>query len=219
MFDKKEIIQIAVVTLILSALLSVRNFGLFPYALSALFAVIAVNVVSKKMASYYFEADAEVKIWEIYKYGWIGVFSAGIMHPSKNFRKPFQIGAFLPVILSVFSLGYFTWLGSLVFDVKAKVSRTAKRHGLYSFSEMTDEHLAYIAAAGIFMNLVFGIIGYLIGSTWFLLFAKLNVYYSFFNMIPMSDLDGNKIFFGEFVLWCFLEALVMIGIGYVFLVV
>ncbi|MBL7059296.1 hypothetical protein ISS08_02490, partial [Candidatus Pacearchaeota archaeon] len=96
-------------------------------------------------------------------------------------------------------------------DVKAKVYRAAKRHGLYSFSEMTEYHLGLIAASGIFINLILAIIGYVIG---FPLFAKLNIYYALFNMIPISDLDGNKIFFGSLVLWSFLAALTLIGLGY-----
>jgi len=41
------------------------------------------------------------------------------------------------------------------------------------------------------------------------------VYYAFFNILPLSDLDGNKIFFGNLVLWSFIAALVLIGMGYV----
>ena len=99
-------------------------------------------------------------------------------------------------------------MASLVFDVSPKVYRAAKRHGLYSFSEMTEYHLGIIAASGIIINLAAAIIGYLLG---FSDFARISIYFTFFNMIPLSDLDGNKIFFGNTVIWSFLASLVVIG--------
>jgi len=99
-------------------------------------------------------------------------------------------------------------MASLIFEVKPKVYRAAKRYGLYKFSEMTEYHIGLIAASGIAVNILLGIIGYLIN---FPLFAKLNIYYALFNLIPISELDGNKIFFGSFVLWCFLASIVLLG--------
>ena len=39
--------------------------------------------------------------------------------------------------------------------------------------------------------LIFGVVGYFLG---FQEFAKLSLGFAFFNMIPLSNLDGNKIF-------------------------
>ena len=107
-------------------------------------------------------------------------------------------------------------MASLVFEVKPKSYRAAKRHGLYTFSEMTEEHMGYIAAAGIFATLVFAVIGYLLGFTEF---SKLSIYYALFNMFPISSLDGNKIFFGNIVLWSFLASLVVIGLLFMVFIV
>ena len=68
-------------------------------------------------------------MWEIERYGF---------KPDRHFKKPIPAGALFPLILGGLSLGYFKWLASLVFDVKAKTYRAAKRHGLYAFSEMTE---------------------------------------------------------------------------------
>ncbi|MFH1612733.1 MAG: hypothetical protein ABIB46_03245, partial [bacterium] len=76
--------------------------------------------------------------------------------------------------------------------------------------------IAYIAAAGIFVNLLFAFLAYLIG---FSEFAKLSIWFAFFNMIPISNLDGNKIFFGSKVLWSFLATITLIALGYTFLVI
>ena len=79
--------------------------------------------------------------------------------------------------------------------------------------------MGLIAASGIFANLFFAIIGYLVGGPFFTLFSLLNIWMAFFNIIPISDLDGNKIFFGSLILWSFLAALTIIGLGYaIFLV-
>jgi Zn-dependent protease len=107
-------------------------------------------------------------------------------------------------------------MASLVFEVKPKPWRVSKRHGYYSFSEMTEDHIGYIAAFGIIANLLFAVIGYLIG---FELFSKINVWFAFFNMIPISDLDGNKIFFGNLALWNVLAILTLLGMVYAFFLV
>ncbi len=208
MLNRKEIISIIITALILASVVSlVKTINLFAYTLLAVFCIIIINIIPKKVMSFYLDSEIELKLWEIERYGF---------KPSKYLKKPFPAGAFLPIITTAFSFGYINWLASLVFDVKAKIYKAAKRHGLYTFSEMTEYHIAIIAAAGIFANLIFAVVGYLIG---FSIFAKLNIYYALYNMIPLSDLDGNKIFFGSIVLWSFLAALTLIGLLFVILVV
>lgn len=205
--EKKEIAQIITVAFILAFALSIFNFDFFIYALISIMLILSVNIAAKIVAGYYYESEIEVKIWEMERYGF---------KPGSYFKKPVPIGAFIPILTALISFGYFTWLASFVFDVKPKVYRAAKRHGLYSFSEMTEEHIGNIAAAGILANLALAIMGYLIG---FEEFAKLNIYYAAFSMIPISDLDGNKIFFGNIVSWSFLATIVMIAVGFVIFIV
>ena len=81
---------------------------------------------------------------------------------------------------------------------------------------MTEEHNGKIAATGIIANLFLALIFYFIGGNFGVLFAKLNIWFAFFNMIPISDLDGNKIFFGNLVLWSFLAIITLIAVGYTF---
>lgn len=206
MFNTKEIVPVVIISLILAFLFGFsKPLDVFFYFFVSMFFVILINVVSKKVAAYYLDSEIEVKLWEINRYGF---------KPHKRFKRAFPAGILVPFITAVASFGNFIWMSSLVFDVKPKVYRAAKRFGLYSFSEMTENHIGFIAAAGVAANLVFGVIGYLVGMSEF---ARFNIYMAFFNMIPLSDLDGNKILFGSFVLWTFLAALVLIGMGYVFL--
>jgi len=220
MFTKKETAHILVVILILAFSVSlVKSPLIFLYALLAVFLVVLINIIAKKVASFYLDSEIEIGLWEIRRSGMLYVLNINpfrTSHPSKEFKTPFPAGIVLPIITTAFSLGNIVWMASLVFDVKPKVYRAAKRYGLYSFSEMTEYHVALIASAGIITTLIFSLIGYLIG---FSMFAKISVFYAFFNLLPLSDLDGNKIFFGSLILWSFLASIVLIAMAYVFLLV
>jgi Zn-dependent protease len=208
MFRKKEIAHILVIVIVIAfALTALKSLERFPYVLLSVFLVVMINIFAKKISSYYLDSEIETKIWEVQRFGF---------RPRNYSRKPVPMGAILPLVFMGLTYGYFIWMASLVFEVKAKVYRAAKRYGLYTFSEMTEYHIGLIAASGIIANLFFSIIGYFTGFTEF---AEINIYYALFNMIPLSDLDGNKIFFGSIILWSFLASLVLVGLGYVFFVV
>ncbi len=208
MLNGKEIGTILLVTIILAFVFSILNLKeLFFLSLLFIFLTILINIIAKKVTAFYLDSEIEVKLWEVERYGF---------RPGSYFKKPIPAGVLAPIILAGLSLGYLKWLASLVFDVKAKTYRAAKRHGLYTFSEMTEYHIGLIAASGILANLIFAVIGYLIN---FPEFARINIYYAFFNILPLSDLDGNKIFFGSIILWSFLAALILVGLALAFMVV
>ena len=208
MLNKKEIISILIAILIITISLGLLNmWKTFGMVLLAVFLVIAINILAKKAISYYLDSKIQIKLWEIKRYGF---------KPDQEFKKPFPAGIFFPIIFSALSFGNLIWLASLVFEIKPKVYRAAKRHGLYSFSEVTEFQIGLIAAAGVLINLIFAVIGYFIGWP---MFSRLNIWFAFFNMIPISNLDGNKIFFGSLVIWSFLASIVLIGIAYVFLLI
>ena len=204
MLEKKEIGVLFLITLVLALTISFLKMDIFPRVLLAVFLVLVLNIAAKKIAAFYLESEVEIKPWQIERYGF---------KRHEYFKRPFQMGIFLPIIVSLVSLGNLFWMASMVFDVKPKIYRAAKRHGLYSFSEMTEAHIGLIAAAGVLVNLAASVIAYFLG---FPTFARLGIYYAFFSMLPFSDLDGNKIFFGNMVLWSFLATLVLIGLGYAF---
>lgn len=208
MFNKKEIAIVLGITLVLAISLSfLRSLDRLLYLVPVFLIIILVNVLAKKMVSEYLDSEIELGVWKMKRYGF---------KPERRLKKDLPAGILFPLIFSVLTLGNLVWLASIVFDVKPKVHRAARRHGLYKFSEMTEDHIGLIAAAGIFANVIFAIIGYLIG---FEIFAKFNIYYAFFNILPFSDLDGNKIFFGNLALWSLLAAIVLIGVGAALLLV
>ncbi|MEM3091229.1 MAG: hypothetical protein QXU39_01040 [Candidatus Pacearchaeota archaeon] len=203
MINSRELYPIIISTLAISiSILLFKNIYAFPTIILSVFLVILVSIIAKKITAFYLDSQIEMKLWTIERYG----FS-----PAQHFKKPFPSGIVFPLIFSLITFGKFVWMASLVFDVKPMIYRTAKRHGLYSYSEMTEGHIGFIAAAGIFTNLVFAVIAYLIG---FEEISRLSIYFAFFNMIPFSDLDGNKIFFGSMIIWSLLAALVLIGLFY-----
>jgi len=204
MLEKKEIGTLLLVTLVLAITVSFLKTQIFLSVLLAVFLVLILNAAAKKIAAFYLDSEIEIRPWQMERYG----FKRG-----QHFKKPFQIGIFLPIIVSLISIGNLFWMASMVFDVKPKISRAAKRHGLYSFSEMTEAHIGFIASAGVLVSLISSVIAYFLG---FPTFARLSIYFAFFSMLPLSDLDGNKIFFGNIILWSFLAALVFIGLGYAF---
>jgi len=210
MFNKKEIGIILIVSVFLAfAITLVKSTNYFLYALLGVFIAILANALAKKVAGYFFESDIEIKLWEFKRYGYTR---------KQKFKRPFPAGLIIPLFSKIvlWPLNGFVWMASLVFDVKPKPWRVAKRHGYYSFSEMTEDHIGYIAAFGVIINLILAVIGYFIG---FPLFSKINIWMAFFNMIPISDLDGNKIFFGNLTLWNVLAILTLLGMTYAFFLV
>jgi hypothetical protein len=211
MLDRKEISAIIIVSLILGFTISLmRSIELFWYSLASILVIILINLTAKKVASFYVDSEIEIKLWEIKRFGF---------RPWMHFKKGFPAGVFFPIIFTALSTGLMTWFACLTFDVKAKKYRARKKYGIYSFSEMTEFHIAVIAAAGIAANLLAATMGYLVGMPEQMNFVKLNIYFAFFNMLPLSDLDGNKIFFGSQVIWSFLGAVVLAALGYAFWVI
>lgn len=208
MINPNEAKVIVGTTILLAAGVSfLRSIDAFLYSLLAVFLVLVINILAKKITSFYLESEIEIKPWTVKRYGF---------KPTKYFKKPFPAWILLPIISAAITFGHFVWMSITTFEVKPKSYRAAKRHGLYSFSEMTEAHIGLIAVAGVIANIVFAILGYLIGFTEF---ARLNLYLAFFSILPFSDLDGNKIFFGSLILWSFLAAVVLIGLAYAFFLI
>ena len=209
MLNKNEILSIIAITIILAFMISVTNLSeLFLYSLIFVFIIILLNIITKKIVSSFFNSEIEVKLWKFKRYGF---------EKKSIFKTVFQAGIFMPIIITGFSFARIpTWMASLVFEVKPKMHKTKKTHDIYNFSEMTDSQIGIIAATGIIINLVAAVISYFIG---FENFTKLSIYFMLYNLIPISELDGNKIFSGSIVLWSFLASIVLIGLGFIFFVV
>lgn len=205
-----EIFSILLVIIVLAFSLSFANLSLESFLYSALFMaiILSVNVFAKKITAYLFQSEAEVRIWSMQRWGY---------YERSYLKTPVPIGLLLPFFLTILSLGYFTWLASMQTEVTATKARVAKRHSIYRYTEITDWDLGWISASGIIACHILAILSYLLG---FSELSRLAVLFAAFNMIPISKLDGTKIFFANtIVLWCVLAVISLIGLGYVFFLV
>ena len=201
MLNKKEILNIIIITLVLALSISMFSIKtLFLPSLLMIFIIIVINIFFKKATSHYLDIKININMWEIKQWGFKRHF---------RFKRPFSLGILLPIILKVVSFGYINYTASLTFDVESKVYRAAKKHGLYAFSEISEAQVGAIAAVGIVANIIFGIVAYIIG---FPMFTKLSLGFAFWNLLPISNLDGNKIFFGSMLLWVLLMLIVLVGL-------
>ena len=178
------------------------NYELLGFAFISAAVIISTNIYGKKIMANFLDLDVEHRSWEFSQYG---------IKQHQHLKKPWLIGIFLPLILSVLSMGTIKLATFLTYEASAKKIRAAKRFGYYSYSEMTDWHNAFIGAAGIVTTLIVLVISYLSG---FEPMAKAAALYSFWNMFPVSSLDGTQIFFGSKILWAVLAILVSIAALY-----
>ena len=213
MLNKKEISYILLISIIFSFLISL-NQGIIKasYIFISILLILLINIFAKKITAYYLDSEIEIRLWEIKRYGF---------KSHHHFKKPFPAGIIFPLISKIifFPINSFIWMASLVFSVEAKTYRAARRFGIYEFSEITEYHIGLIAAMGIIANLLFALIGYLIEMPPEMEFAKLSLIFTFFNILPLSRLDGNKIFFGSLALWSLLASIITISLISMILIV
>ncbi|MBU0760803.1 MAG: hypothetical protein KJ600_06640 [Nanoarchaeota archaeon] len=162
------------------------------------FVVVLVPVIARKATAYVLDASVEHRIWHVYRYG---------IKPKWHFKREIPFGLILPLFFSVISLGMLKIMTFLTYETRALKHRAAKRFGFYSYTSMTDWHNGLIGAAAIVVLLLISLISYFPG--WELL-TKMAAYYAFWNMLPISKLDGTQIFFGNKTLWTVLGVITLI---------
>jgi Zn-dependent protease len=210
---KQEILHIIAAILILTAIIS------FQFMLknewqkiidSFIFSIIFIlmTILAKKLTARSLDADVEHSLWQVSRYGF----------KSSHYLKPeIPAGIVFPIFFSIFSLGLFKVPTLLTYETNILKRRAAKRFGYYSYTEMTDWHTALIGAAGIVAALIFAIVLYFSPCN-LESFAIISTLYAFFNMIPISKLDGSQIFYGSRLLWTTLALITFIFVLYAFLI-
>ncbi len=163
--------------------------------------IIIISVLAKKIISYSLDADVEHEIWQMQNFGL-----------TKNFqtKKPIPIGAIFPLLLSVLSWGIIKFSAILTYEARALKYRASKRFGPFSYTEMTDRHNAIIGASSTVALLILSIITYLLPGTNLEYLAKLSIYYVFWNLLPISKLDGIQVLMGSRILWSVLFTITII---------
>jgi membrane-associated protease RseP (regulator of RpoE activity) len=192
MFNIKEGAHILIAIILFAFVISfLQPFNQFAFALIVAFIILVFSIGTKKITAYILDADIDHKIWLFQRWGY---------YKRSYFPKPIPMGIILPFLgvwLS-YPSGILKILTFLQFDVKSKTERVSKRYGNIRTTEMTDFDISIIAFVGIISCLVLSIIAYFINQP---LIAKFSIYYALWNLIPISQLDGTKLFFGSRILW------------------
>jgi len=209
---KKQLGHIFSVLIVLSFIASVielRALNLFGFFLMLLIfsIIIFIYIFSKKITAAYFNAEEETQIWSIERYGF---------KKHKYFSKEVPMGIIMPIVFLVLTLGSFPWYASFQSEIRPGKYKQIKKEGLLSFVEMSENDFALISAAGVVSTLILAFFAYLVNMP---LISKIAIQFAFFNMLPISNLDGSKIFFGNRGLWLILAAITLIALAYSFFLV
>lgn len=210
--EKKELNHILAAMLILFATTSflfILKGEWNLVALTAVFSILLIsgNILSKKIIANSLDADVEHEIWTVNRY-W---FKA-----HQYIEPKIPAGIIFPLFFSIFSLGLFTVPTILTYEATALKRRVAKRFGYYSYIDMSEWHFSLIGAAGIVFCLLFSVILYLLPYN-LEYFAILSTLYAFFNLIPISKLDGAQIFYGSRILYTAVGLLTLLFMFFAFI--
>ena len=210
--DNEEITSIIIAIITLAVIINFKeilllDFQNLPFAFLFAFILIAVNILGKKIMARKLDAGVNHKIWHFQQFGF---------KEAERLKSPAPFGIIIPLIFSAVSLGKIKFMTVMTYETTALKRRAARRHGPFSFTEMTDWHNALIGAAGIIITLLLSLVVYFIPGMEPL--SRLAAFYAFFNMIPFSNLDGSKIFIGSRVLWYSLAIITLIFASYALLI-
>lgn len=193
-FTKKEIIWIIIAILVVGFLIEInKELKLDLIGLLWASIIVLTSVFAKKITAPIYSIKIEHKIWS-FKQWWFTKRS--------HFKKPIPIGLILPFFLSILSLGLIKPFTLLQFDSEnLKKKRVLKKRGDYRYSEINDSDIAFTAAWGFWALILLTIIATFLKQPEL---AKYSIYYGLWNLLPISQLDGSKLFFGSLINWVLL---------------
>lgn len=206
MFTKKELVWIIVMIMVYEFIIIFPSSNtLNPLILLVPVIILLTSLVSKKIAAGFFNIKIEHKVWEFQRWGY---------YRRSQFKKPLQIGLILPFALSILTLGIVRMFTFFQFEVEnVPETRILKQRGLKRKEEINESDIAFTAAWGFLSLLILALIGALPGIREILpQLSEYSIYYGFWNLIPVSKLDGSKLFFGSILTWTFLAVLYAIAL-------
>jgi len=163
--------------------------------------IILTNIITKKYAADYFNIKITYNVWGYQRY-WF--------HTRSQFKKPIPMGLILPFFLSFFSLGLVKALTFLQFDYENNErKRMLKKTGRIRRVELNESDPALTAAWGFLALLILAILAAILKLPEL---AKYSIYYGAWNILPISNLDGTKLFFGNLFVWAVLAIIFLMSI-------
>ncbi len=214
-YTESEIVHVLLAVLVLSLVIGFEyiisgSYSLLSTAILFSVIIIGLNILAKKLTAHMLDSDVEHKIWSFSRIGF---------KEHAKMKSEFPGGIFLPLLVSLLSLGSLKLMTILTYETKALKHRAAKRFGHYSFTEMTDWHNGLIGAAGILILLVISFISYFLPFNNLELLSRMATFYALFNILPIPKLDGLQIYFGSRVLYLVLATITAIFSIYALLLV
>ncbi len=202
MFNKKEIAWIIIAVLIAGFIIEISQelkLSLIGFLWAAI--IILTSVFAKKISSGLYNIKIEHKIWEFKQLWWT---------KRAHFKKPFPIGLILPFFLSILSLGLIKPFSLLQFDAQnLSKKRALKRTGSNRYTEINESDIAFTSAWGFWALILLAIIASLLKQPELM---KYSIYYGIWNLVPISQLDGAKLFFGSFINWIILAIIYAVSL-------
>lgn len=203
-FTIKELVWLAIAILIMGFIISFSLTPTYSPKILLFSAIIVLTaVITKKLAGYNFNIEVEHKVLGFQRWGY---------YKRSHFNKPVPIGIILPFFLSIISLGIIKPFWLLQFDAenlyKKRIQR-ARGESQYRRTEINESDLGFTAAWGLWSLIFLAIIGYFLKQPEL---TKYAVYYGAWNLVPLSNLDGIKIFFGSLFNWVLLLIVYIIAL-------
>ena len=190
--EKKEIIALILSVVIMTLIIFFGSKtqtlpALIRYLLLAI-GIIGFVILAKKIVAYNLDVRIINKTWEFQRYG--------IAEHSK-FNQAIPVGLIVPLLLSLFSAGIIKFLAFLQFDSYALPTKAVKKYGIVRLSGILEWDDALIVFYSLMPLLALAIIAKFFSPIFFIEFAKYSWIYVFCNLLPISQLDGTKLFFGS----------------------
>ncbi len=205
-FKNLEIKHLLISTIVLAFVFSFREWGTEGFSVITgitnwilYILVVAIALILKqighKIVAKKYGASSEFRIWSIERYG---------LSKSKKFPKSFvgyriqtfPLGLILSITLAFVSNGLIKFAAVTSSKIKEKY-RLGKK-----FKNLTEFETAAISLAGPLTNLFLAIIFQITGNLFnFERFVIVNSALAMYSMIPLSKLDGSRIFFGSKILY------------------
>ncbi|MEK6852826.1 MAG: hypothetical protein AABX59_03015 [Nanoarchaeota archaeon] len=194
MFDTKEIGQLALALLLMAFLISFTKLTVLSYLIALVMVVIILipHVLAHKIVALKYEAHSRFQLLE-WKRFWV--------FESAEFKHPFPIWLVLPALVVFLTQGAVKIFTIESFKLETKETRLGRK-----WTTIMESENAFVAMAGPIVNLVIAFLALLLVPYFEIMkeFALLNLWFAFFSVIPLFNLDGIKIFFGGKIQWVFI---------------
>lgn len=181
-YEKKELKHLAISILIVTFVFAYGNLSLINFILIALMVAVTffVHDIAHKLIAKRYGSSAQYRIWTIQR--------LGFRERAKS--RPLPLGIILALYVTLLSSGrlFFTAIESFVLETK-KYKRLGRK-----FLHITEGEVALIALSGPLANILLAYFLKIFGV--FDDMVLINSLFALFHMVPISSLDGAKIFFG-----------------------